>query len=149
MTQESSIIEELLEQEAQLTTPLFHWSHKIRTQLWPHYKAMANARGHWAKNAPAIKNWRSLANGAAFRHPPIPATAYPVRALLVIQFPDNRGRDSNNFSPTIKAIVDGFVQAGLLAEDNPRYVVGQDCRALNNSGVKDYILFDTYLLAQR
>jgi hypothetical protein len=52
----------------------------------------------------------------------------PVHITAHIWKP-RRGRyDPNNLWPTVKAVVDGFVDAGLLADDDHTHVIGPDMR---------------------
>jgi hypothetical protein len=54
--------------------------------------------------------------------------AGPVHITAHIWKP-RRGRyDPNNLWPTVKAAVDGFVDAGLLADDDHLHVIGPDMR---------------------
>lgn len=52
------------------------------------------------------------------------------RARLVawVRFPDGRRRDLHNYMPTLKALVDGLVDAGLLPDDDARHLQGPDMR---------------------
>jgi hypothetical protein len=51
----------------------------------------------------------------------------PARAAHI--WKPRRGRyDPNNLWPTVKAVVDGFVDAGLLADDDHLHVIGPDMR---------------------
>jgi crossover junction endodeoxyribonuclease RusA len=47
---------------------------------------------------------------------------------VTIQFRDNRRRDIANWHPTAKALVDGFVDYGLLPDDDDRHLIGPDMR---------------------
>lgn len=53
-----------------------------------------------------------------------------MRARLVawVRFPDGRRRDIHNYMPTLKALVDGLVDAGLLPDDDARHLQGPDMR---------------------
>jgi hypothetical protein len=52
----------------------------------------------------------------------------PVRIRAQAFRPVTRGRlpDADAISPTVKAIVDGLVDAGILEDDGPRFVLGYD-----------------------
>jgi len=52
------------------------------------------------------------------------------RAHLVaeLRFADDRRRDVHNLYPSIKALVDGLIDYGLLPDDNHRHLVGPDLR---------------------
>ncbi len=48
--------------------------------------------------------------------------------LAELRFGDNRRRDPHNYYPTLKAIVDGLVDYGLLPDDSHEYLIGPDVR---------------------
>jgi Holliday junction resolvase RusA-like endonuclease len=48
----------------------------------------------------------------------------PVRVVAEFTFPDHHRRDSGNLYPTVKALVDGIVKAGCLADDCDGMVEG-------------------------
>lgn len=51
----------------------------------------------------------------------------PVRAAWItfgFRFPNNRIRDCHNLTPTAKPAIDGLVDAGVLPDDDDRYVLG-------------------------
>lgn len=69
--------------------------------------------------------WRAK---AAETVPDVEQFPYPVRIVAHIWKP-RRGRyDPNNLAPTTKACVDGFVDAGILADDDWNHVIGPDHR---------------------
>lgn len=45
-----------------------------------------------------------------------------------MSYGNNRRLDPTNYMATAKAIVDGFVDAGLFSDDNSEVVVGPDMR---------------------
>lgn len=45
-----------------------------------------------------------------------------------VHWPDNRRRDEANLAPTTKAIIDGFVDGGLLPDDDRKHLIGPDYR---------------------
>lgn len=51
-----------------------------------------------------------------------------ARLVVTVSLPDRRRRDLHNFTPTIKAIVDGLVDAGLLPDDDATHLSGPDWR---------------------
>lgn len=96
-----------------------------------HELLTSNQRLHWAKRAQRAKAWRSLGWIYAVRCglPRTPA-ARPrrVHVLVEVASTDRRRRDVHNVMPTVKAIVDGLVDAGFLADDNDAHLVGPDLR---------------------
>lgn len=47
-----------------------------------------------------------------------------VRCVVHVYYPDRRKRDVANLHPTVKALVDGMVAAGLLADDDDAHLTG-------------------------
>ena len=63
------------------------------------------------------------ANGRLLaRYAQLPRNVAHVRVQLHYAPRDNRHRDAINLTPTQKALVDGFRDYGLVAEDDGRYV---------------------------
>lgn len=80
-----------------------------------------NDRTHWAARARTTKAWRRTAARAAWRiRPP----RHQPRSTVAVELPvrDRRRRDPHNYTPTLKAIVDGLVDAGLWPDDTPDHV---------------------------
>lgn len=91
----------------------------------------ANDRpNRWAKAA-QTKVWRSASFIAARMalHGPCDKPMRPlVRITATVHIADNRRREVSNYFPTFKACIDGFVDAGLLADDSDAHVIGPDPR---------------------
>ena len=51
-----------------------------------------------------------------------------ARLTVEIGWPDKRRRDAHNLMPTLKACIDGFVDAGVLPDDSDAHLVGPDLR---------------------
>lgn len=53
-----------------------------------------------------------------------------TRAHLTVHvtWPDKRRRDVHNIVPTIKALIDGVVDAGVLPDDDDKHLTGPDLR---------------------
>lgn len=51
-----------------------------------------------------------------------------ARLVVTVSLPDRRRRDLHNFTPTIKALVDGLVDAGVLPDDDALHLSGPDWR---------------------
>jgi crossover junction endodeoxyribonuclease RusA len=86
----------------------------------------SNMRLHRMVKAQRIQTWRAAAAEAV--HPGSPAFDHPVRIVAHI-WKDRAGRyDPNNLNTTTKACVDGFVDAGLLVDDDWKHVHGPDHR---------------------
>lgn len=89
-----------------------------------------NDRQHWASRARQTRTWRTAAYFhalAAISHKHI-VPAGPRRMLISIDLPVRRAgrRDAHNYAPTIKAIIDGMVDAGLFIDDSTNYVLTND-----------------------
>lgn len=88
----------------------------------------ANKRyGHWAQRARLVKAWRRAAKLAA-EEAGVPRFTHRAHCTVLVAFKDRRIRDVHNWMPTFKACIDGFVDAGVLPDDGPRYLVGPDPR---------------------
>ena len=85
-----------------------------------------NDREHWRLRANKSKYIRQLAEqiARASRAPHL------KRALLTVEiaFPDRKRRDSHNWMATVKPIVDGLVDAGVLPDDDAKHLFGPDLR---------------------
>lgn len=82
----------------------------------------SNQRLHWSPRARRTKYLRGLAEETA-RLRRVPALRR-ARIDAWITWPDGRRRDRHNLAPTIKALVDGVVDAGVLPDDSDRYLDG-------------------------
>ena len=86
----------------------------------------SNMRLHRMVKASRVRAWREAAAEAVPQR--WPAFDGPVRIEAHI-WKDRRGRyDPNNLNTTTKACVDGFVDAGLLKDDDWLHVIGPDHR---------------------
>ena len=79
----------------------------------------ANDRDHWRKSAGKTATIRSVARGQAKGIPRLGK----VKIRAVYYAPDNRRRDVSNLFPSVKAAVDGIVDAGVLKDDSDKFVV--------------------------
>jgi len=85
-----------------------------------------NDRGDRRRTAPTVKNLRTMAMIRA-RAAGI-GRSERLRIVAWMRFPDARRRDPHNYMPTLKALVDGFVDAGVLPDDDKRHLQGPDPR---------------------
>lgn len=86
----------------------------------------SNQRLHRMVKANRVKAWRGAAAEAV--PPGWPVFDQPVRIVAEV-WKNRRGRyDPNNLNTTTKACVDGFVDAGLLKDDDWLHVIGPDHR---------------------
>lgn len=90
-----------------------------------HLLLSSNQRLHWATKAEKTKALRWRGKAAAMSA----GEQYDRAHLTVhVHWPDNRRRDEQNLAPTLKALIDGFVDAGLLPDDNGDHLIGPDYR---------------------
>ncbi len=83
-----------------------------------------NGRYHWAQRANLVRAWRTAAYMAAcgtFGYQR-PASTTPMFVRVTFPVRDNRRRDSDNPAITVKACVDGMVDAGVWPDDSPDWV---------------------------
>ncbi|MBT0772320.1 hypothetical protein KIH74_25470 [Kineosporia sp. J2-2] len=117
----------------------------------PHALLNANHRMHWRRKAERTRFWRELAmytTRAALQA----GTVVPMeRARIVAQFrfPTGHRRDVGNLAPTVKAIMDGLVDAGLLPDDDDKHLTGPDLRRVPEKGPTEIRLEIEELEAQR
>ena len=79
-----------------------------------------NDRDHWRTKARKTALWRTAAWATATK---AKARSYPP-CTVHITFPvrDRRRRDPHNYYPTVKAVIDGLVDAGVWPDDTPEWV---------------------------
>lgn len=85
----------------------------------------ANDKMHWAARSRLTKQLRQWGyllgregEGVArlgLRH---------ARVEMEFAYPDRRRRDRSNLAPTVKALMDGLIDAGLLPDDEDRFLDG-------------------------
>lgn len=83
----------------------------------------ANQRLHWAHKAARTKIWRDATNVWA-RRDKLPKGLDHVHVTAWLSFTTTRRRDPANFHPTVKAIVDGLVDYGLIVDDDAKHLTG-------------------------
>lgn len=94
----------------------------------------SNQREHWAQRSRRAKNLRLKGKfhtqHALKGHPGqhMPPVFRQAHCLVDIQWPDNRRRDAHNWMPTIKHLIDGCVDAGILPDDSDKHLIGPDIR---------------------
>lgn len=84
----------------------------------------SNDRKHWSRRARDVKQIRAAAFYAARGITgPIPAVV-----TIVWTVTDRRRRDAGASSPTLKAAIDGMVDAHVWPDDSLAYVAEERCR---------------------
>ena len=87
----------------------------------------SNQRHHWAAKAKRTAWLRRLAFVKGKLDAPSAHTR-PVHITAHIGYSTRGKADPANAHPTVKALVDGLVQAGVLVEDSHEWVTGPDYR---------------------
>jgi|GEM_PF-2965277 len=88
----------------------------------------ANQREHHMAKANRIKNLRQMAALVA-KNEQARVGSDCASLLIEIGWPDKRRRDVENLAPTIKALTDGCIDAGLLPDDDDKHIVERTWRA--------------------
>lgn len=95
----------------------------------------ANQRLHWARKAAMTKVLRHT--GAINAQAQGIAPMDRAHLTVYVSWQNARRRDVANISPTIKALVDGIVEAGILPDDDDLHLTGPDLRVTSEtSGLK-------------
>jgi hypothetical protein len=98
----------------------------------PTTRMSMNDRTHWRKRHRRTKTWRHAAFYAAVAQlgaSPAARVRPPCFVRVIFPVPDpGRRRDPHNQAPTVKAIVDGLVDAGVWRDDTPDQVAILDPR---------------------
>lgn len=81
----------------------------------------ANDRTHTRGKAATVKLWRDAGHVYA-RQAKLPQLGQ-ARITATFHFHDKRRRDDHNYFPTVKALVDGFVDYGLLPDDSREFLL--------------------------
>lgn len=82
-----------------------------------------NDRQHWAAKACLVSEWRRTAffeAVAQLRHGGLSLPPCTVSVTLPVK--GRRRRDPHNLHPTVKAVIDGLVDAGCWPDDTPEWV---------------------------
>ena len=90
---------------------------------------------HWAERARRTKVLRRLGAWQA-RALQLPKMER-ARIIAWIQYPTARRADPHNASPTIKALIDGLIDYGVLPDDNSEHLEGPDPRRAPGKSAKD------------
>lgn len=98
---------------------------------WKKHQLNSNQR-HGSKlyDNGATQLWRTTARLAFRLVPPLPPE-YTARVVVHFRFPTAHSRrEAANYQPTVKAITDGIVDAGVLVDDAWPRCIGQDPREI-------------------
>jgi hypothetical protein len=104
-------------------------SFEIGRQSWETTKANGS-HGHWSKQYNARRDLRAYANIEARNHLNQGGHRFTgqVHCTAYIQYPTSNLADPANAAGTIKPLIDGLVDAGLLPEDHSKALIGPDYR---------------------
>lgn len=88
-------------------------------------------------------HWRERSRRSSFIRSSVEALARgigpyeKVHILAVVRYPKGVGAaDPANSYPTVKAAIDGLVDAGLIANDDHHHVIGPDMRRGDNTDAR-------------
>jgi len=93
----------------------------IPANLW----LSANDRRHWADIAKRTRELRLTGHyGGEFRGLDASLPLGTTHVAAFIGYPRNGRADPANAAPTVKALIDGMVDAGVWPDDDSTYVIG-------------------------
>lgn len=84
----------------------------------------ANHRRHWRAEAPLKAVWRHTGATLARQARLAPYGAQRVRVVATIHRPTRRRYDAANLHPTLKCLIDGITDAGVLTDDDNAHLFG-------------------------
>ncbi|GAA2022414.1 hypothetical protein WDZ16_13015 [Pseudokineococcus marinus] len=92
------------------------------------------------------QNWRAAA-GWAVRGRLRSVRLQRAHIVAVLHHGDGQRRDTANYAPTVKAVVDGLVDGGLLPDDDRRHLEGPDLRVGSPTGWARHAVMDPPMAA--
>jgi crossover junction endodeoxyribonuclease RusA len=90
-------------------------------------------RYHWRARHRADQEWRQAGRLSAHGLRRTPMQRATLDVVHVV--PDRRRRDLDNLTASIKAVLDGIVDAGVIADDSSRVLVSVTHRIEHEPGV--------------
>lgn len=99
-----------------------------------------NDRSHWHAKAKLTKRWRTASAWQARAAKVRPFTC-PVRIRAVVHKATPNRYDAHNLAPTAKAVIDGLVDAGVLAGDDNDRLVSLEMAAGTRREVASLVLY--------
>ena len=95
---------------------------KYRLRMpWPRPPLAANDRRHRMAHAKLVAQVRRVA-GWAVKGASIPACAHVTVGLVYVPAISRKRDGGENYADTLKAVIDGIVDAGVVPDDTPEYV---------------------------
>lgn len=119
----------------------------LTVNLGPREWITANGRIHWRERARRTRGIRAktrflaeqqLRDGTLTR-------LQRAQAVAVIEMPTSRRSDPGNAAPTVKAIIDGLVDAGVLPDDDRDHLIGPDYRPGPKTGTAGHYRIHLHL----
>lgn len=102
----------------------------MRVEIVPPTKRMSmNDRTDWRTRHRQTRAWRHASKVWALQQlGRSPSERRRPPCMVRVEFPvrDNRRRDPHNMAPTVKAIIDGLVDADVWPDDNDKWVIVLD-----------------------
>lgn len=86
------------------------------------------SRGHHMVHAKKVAPLRDLGHHVVRASPHRGVTLAAADLEVALGWPTRVRRDAHNVIPTLKALIDGMVDAGLLPDDDDRHLTGPDLR---------------------
>ena len=96
--------------------------HTLTFNISPDLWLSANQRLHWAPAAKRTKALRFMAYAAARSE--LLTGLGTTHVAAFIGYPRNGKADPANAAPTVKALIDGMVDAGVWPDDDSTHVIG-------------------------
>lgn len=87
---------------------------------------------HWTKRRAEASYIHTLVAIDCRRQAITPITEFPIDVTVTAYYKDNRRRDSGNISN--KELIDGLVIAGIIPDDNTKYIRAVTTIAVNKAG---------------
>lgn len=109
---------------------------------WPRPPLTANQRLHWRARAVLTAEVRGTAGIAVSGFP----KSDRVDVTLTWVVGDKRRRDADNIVPTLKAICDGIVDAGVVPDDTPDLIVKHMPVIRYEPGVRAHMVLEVVAL---
>lgn len=88
----------------------------------------ANHRMHWAVKARKTRNLRGLAWGMCVKEGLDKALLGPTSLDIQVHRPRGGRADADNAAPTVKALIDGMVDACVWDDDDDEHIIAKQYR---------------------
>ena len=102
----------------------------------------ANDRMHFRVKSQITQFLRKFAATKTWKTP-VYTRKNPCSVTIDVRPPTSRRMDAPNWYPTVKALIDGLVDSGLLSDDNNHVIKSTTFKSTQLSGTKNYTLIIT------